>query len=356
MSVQEVVAQLEASANHLVLAIGDDELPVSNLDKVLWPGPKHRAVTKRDLLRYLALVSPYMLPHMEGRPAFVTRYPDGITGGSFYQKVWDKPPSFVQTVRIWSKDNRRARDYLLVANLATLLWLGQMAGLEIHLWMSSITAGSDGQRLGKRYHESQAALEASRLNYPDFLVVDLDAYLYSGREKAGAEPELHRRGFNKVREVALELRRVTEEVGLAPYVKTSGRTGLHCYVPIVRRFTFDEVREIAEAVGRFLEGQHPEEVTLAWAVRDRTGKVFFDYNQNVRGKSLAAPYSPRRHPSATVSMPVTWEDLPRIYPTDFTLRTVPDLLDQQGDPWADILTAKADLGALFDQLPTERGA
>ena len=88
----------------------------------------------------------------------------------------------------------------------------------------------------------------------------------------------------------------------------------------------------------------------------RAGKVFVDYNQNVRGKSLAAPFSPRRHPLATVSMPVTWDALDRVYPTDFTVRTVPDLLEKQGDPWADILSAKADLEGIFDSLPTGRGA
>ena len=354
--ITEVLAQLGQAVDNMLLAVGKDVVPVSNLDKPLWPGTRGRAVTKRDLLRYLARVSPYLLPHMQGRPAFVTRFPHGITGESFYQKVWDDRPPFVDTVRIWSKEHGKARDYLLVANLATLLWLGQLAGLELHLPMSRVTGGSDGQRLGTTFDASEAALDRSRLNYPDFLVVDLDAYLYSGREQAGAEPELHRRGFSRVRRVAFELRRVADALGLAAYVKTSGRTGLHCYLPIRRRFTFDEVREMAEAIGQFLVGLHPDDVTLAWAVRERAGKVFVDYNQNVRGKSLAAPFSPRRHPLATVSMPVTWDELDRIYPTDFTIRTVPDLLDEQGDPWADILSAKADLEGIFASLPTGRGA
>jgi bifunctional non-homologous end joining protein LigD len=334
------------------LAVGDDVVPVSNLNKALWPGRRGRAVTKRDLLRYLVRVSPYMLPHLEGRPAFVTRFPDGVTGESFYQKVWEDRPPYVRTVRIWSKDQGRARDYLLIANLPTLLWLGQMAGLEIHLWMSRTTPGPDGQALSVRYGDSEAALEASRLNYPDFLVLDLDAYLYSGREATGAEPELHRRGFNRVRTIAFEVRRALGGLDLPSYVKTSGRTGLHCYIPIQRRLTFDHVREMAESVGHFLEGLFPDDVTLAWAVRDRAGKVFVDYNQNVRGKSLAAPFSPRRHPFATVSMPVSWDELPHVYPTDFTIHTVPDLLAERGDPWADILATKADLDSLIDGRPT----
>lgn len=352
---EEVLAQLDDASDNMLLALGDDVVPVSSLNKPLWPGRRGRAVTKRDLLRYLIRVSPYMLPHLEGRPAFVTRFPDGVTGESFYQKVWDDRPPFVRTVSIWSKEHRRAREYLLIANLPTLLWLGQMAGLEIHLWMSRTTAGFDGQKLGTRYGDSEAALEASRLNYPDFLVLDLDAYLYSGRENTGAEPELHRRGFNRVRTIAFEVRRVVGGLDLPSYVKTSGRTGLHCYIPIQRHFTFDQVREMAESIGHFLEGLHPDDVTLAWAVRDRTGKVFVDYNQNVRGKSLAAAFSPRRHPYATVSMPVSWDELAQVYPTDFTIRTVPDLLAERGDPWADILDAKASLDHLAER-PTERGA
>src|SRR5881394_880287 len=169
--IAEALAQLDEPSDNMLLALGDDVVPVSSLNKPLWPGRRGRAVTKRDLLRYFVRVSPYMLPHLEGRPAFVTRFPDGITGESFYQKVWEHRPPFVRTVSIWSKEHGHARDYLLVANLPTLLWLGQMAGLEIHLWMSRTTPDTDGQALGTRYGDSQAALEASRLNYPDFLVL-----------------------------------------------------------------------------------------------------------------------------------------------------------------------------------------
>jgi bifunctional non-homologous end joining protein LigD len=205
----------------------------------------------------------------------------------------------------------------------------------------------DAAQLGTRYADSAEDLEASRLNYPDFLIVDLDAYDYSGREAAGAEPELPRRGFNRVRSVAFEVERIAGALGLRPYVKTSGRTGLHIFLPIVRRFTYDEVRSMAEMVGQFLVSLRPKDVTLAWSVRDRAGKVFFDFNQNVRGKSLVSAYSPRPHPAGTVSMPVSWAELAQVYPTDFTLRTVPALLAERGDRWADILDAKEDLEAIL---------
>jgi bifunctional non-homologous end joining protein LigD len=344
--IADVLDQLGEKNDRMILQVGRSALPVTNLDKVLWPDAKPR-VTKRDLLRYLAQVSPYLLPHLDGRPTFVTRFPNGIEGESFYQKSWDNPPSFVRTLQIWSQDNESAREYLLVANLATLLWLGQQAAIELHVWFSRISARPDGRRLPTDYAGGEEALDASRLNYPDFLVVDLDAYDYSGREGTGAEPELHQRGFGRVREIAYEVRRVAEALALEAFVKTSGRTGLHLYLPIFRRFTYDEVRVMAETIGQFVLSLRPKDVTLAWAVRERRGKVFFDYNQNVRGKSLAAAYSPRRHSNATVSMPVSWDELPHVYPTDFTVATVPRLLAERGDRWASMLDAKGDLEAII---------
>ena len=338
--VASVVAQLNRADTGAVLNVDGHEVPVSNLDKRLWP-----THTKRELLAYLASVSPWLLPHLAGRPVFVTRWPGGIGGKSFYQKVWDNPPPFVKTVSIWSSDSGRARDYLLCANLATLLWLGQQAALELHVWFSSTLAGRDARTLGARYGESEEELEHSRLNYPDFMVFDLDPYQYSGRESRGAEPELYRPAFKRAVRLALDLREIAASIGLEAFVKTSGRTGLHLYLPIRRRFTFGEVRAMAETIGRHLRSRHPRDVTLEWAVERRTGKIFFDYNQNVRGKSLAAAFSPRRHDRATVSMPVRWEDLGSVFPTDFTIANAPVFLARDGDPWDGILAVKSDLAA-----------
>jgi bifunctional non-homologous end joining protein LigD len=287
-----------------------------------------------------------MLPHLADRPLFVTRFPNGIHGKSFYQKHWDDPPPFAKAVSIYSSQGDTDGDYLLCENLPTLLWLGQMGSLELHAWYSRVEPAPDATGRGRRFTGSEAALDASVLNYPDFVVFDLDPYDYSGRESRGAEPELHRRAFNRTRKLALHVREQLERLGLSTWVKTSGRTGLHLYLPIVRDLTFDDAREIAVTIARHAASERPREVTLDWAVEKRRGKIFFDYNQNVRGKSLAVPFSPRRHPAATASMPVRWEDLERIYPTDFTLLTAPDRLEQHGDPWKGILEAKQDLGAI----------
>jgi bifunctional non-homologous end joining protein LigD len=345
-----VLEQLGARQQKLVLTIDGYELPVTNLDKVLWPGVgRARPLTKRDLLRYLTQVSSWLLPHLAGRPMFTTRYPDGIGGKSFYQKHWDNPPPFARTVSIYSSHNEGDSEYLICENLPTLLFLAQMGGLELHPWFSRVDPAPDARGRSRKFSGSEENLERSVLNYPDFVIFDLDPYLYSGREAKGEEPELHRKAFRQTRDLALRLRDMLSRLGLEIYVKTSGRTGLHLYLPIVRKFDYDAARNIAETIGRFALQQWPKEVTLEWAVVRRTGKIFFDYNQNSRGKSLSSIFCPRRHPLATISMPVDWEELESIYPTDFTLRTVPALLEERGDPWANILAAKQDLTELLDQ-------
>jgi len=342
-----VLEQLEARDQKMLLRINGHQLSVTNLDKVLWPGVgRNKPLTKRDLLRYLTRVSPWLLPHLAGRPMFTTRFPDGIHGKSFYQKHWRPAPPFARTVTIFSSHNEGDSEYLICDNLATLLFLAQMGGLELHPWFSRVDPAPDARGRSRTFSGSEENLEKSVLNYPDFVIFDLDPYLYSGREGKGEEPELHRKAFSRTRSLALRLRDMLGRLDLEIFVKTSGRTGLHLYLPLVRKFDYDAARNIAETIGRFALQQWPDEVTLEWAVVRRTGKIFFDYNQNSRGKSLSSIFCPRRHPMATVSMPVDWDELESVYPTDFTLRTVPDLLEERGDPWADILSAKQDLTEL----------
>jgi bifunctional non-homologous end joining protein LigD len=348
-AVQDLVDQLKVKKPQLVLAIDGQELSVTSLEKILWPGSgRSRPLTKRDYLQYLVRVSPWLLPHLEGRPLFLTRYPNGVTGKSFYQKHWDNPPAFVRTVSIYSSHTEGDGDYIICENLPTLLWLGQMAGLEMHPWFSRIDPAPDARGRGRKFSGSEGTLKKSVLNYPDFVVFDLDPYQYSGRENKGEEPELHRKAFKRTRDLALRLRELLGRLGLETFVKTSGRTGLHLYLPILRNLDYDAVRGIAETIGRYAVQEWPDEVTIEWSVERRTGKIFFDYNQNTRGKSLASIFSPRRHPLGTVSMPVEWDNLERVYPTDFTLRTAAGILEAEGDPWADILAAKQDLGPLVE--------
>jgi bifunctional non-homologous end joining protein LigD len=346
--ITSVVEQIDAAKQRTTLEVEGHQLPVTNLDKPLWPaGGRRKPLTKRDLLRYFARVSPWMLVHLSDRPVFVTRFPNGVGGKSFFQKHWEDAPPFVRKVWIYSSSSDGDGDYIIVENLATLLWLAQMAGLELHAWYSRTERAPDALSRGKRFTGSEAALERSVLNYPDFIVFDLDPYLYSGKEAKGEEPELHRKAFQRTRSLALRVREQLEKLGLETWVKTSGRTGLHLYLPIVRDLDFDAARHVAETIALHARRDNAREVTVEWAVEKRRGKIFFDYNQNIRGKSLAVPYSPRRHAAGTVSMPLEWEEIESVYPTDFTLRTVPDRLERQGDAWQGIFDAKQDLHAML---------
>jgi bifunctional non-homologous end joining protein LigD len=345
LPVEDVLEQLAAPKGRITLEAGPHKIPLTNLDKPLWPAAGgRRPLTKRDLLAYLAKVSPYLLAHLRDRPLTLLRFPDGIEGQRFYQKHWEQPlPPFVETVRLFSEHNEGDQEYLLCNNLATLLWLGQVATLEFHPWLSRIDPRPDAEELSIEFTGSLEAIERSVLNYPDFIVFDLDPFIYSGREAPGAEPELNREAFARTREAAWWLKELLDSLSLPSFVKTTGKTGLHVYVPIVRRLDFDAARAACETIGRFLVRAHPAEVTMEWAVERRARKVFVDYAQNVRGKTLASVYSPRALAGAPVSMPVRWDELDRVYPTDFTIETAPDRLRERGDLWAGILDAKRDL-------------
>ena len=334
--VENLLQQLSNPKEEFIVEVEGNRIALTNLDKVLWPSVADRQpVTKRDFLTYLAKVSTYILPHLKDRPLTLTRYPDGVTGKHFYQKHWGHPtPDFVQKVNI-TEEKRTVREYLLCDNLSSLLWLGQIANIEFHTWFSRIVAAPDlnGEKMDTD----------SLLDLPDFIIFDLDPYIYSGREASGEEPELNRQGFSKVCEAALWLKDVLDELSAKAFVKTSGKTGLHIYVPIVRQLDYKATRYAAETIARFLIQRHPHDITTEWAQEKRAGKVFLDYAQNVSGKTLASIYSPRPTPGATVSAPLRWEELGKVYPTDFSISTMPERLKETGDLWAGLLAAKVDL-------------
>jgi bifunctional non-homologous end joining protein LigD len=333
--VTSVLQQLATKESSLALTIGAHRVHLSQLDKILWPAHKKwRAATKGDLLRYLAAMAPYMLPHLASRPLTLIRMPDGIYGESFFQKhLTQKLPSFVETVEVYSKTKTENHVYPLCNNLPTLLWLGQLGTLEFHVWHSTLaeTAGRDAVYTG-----SLANLEASALNHPDYVVFDIDPYIYSGKEAAGAEPEFNKKAFVAGKKVAFWLKELLDALSLRSFVKTSGKTGLHIFVPIERTLTFVEARSVCELIGRHLMAQHPDLITMDWSVEKRPGKIFFDHNMNTRGKTLNVAYSPRGVPGAPVSMPVTWEELPGVLPPDFRMDNVPKVMANRGDVWRDL--------------------
>jgi bifunctional non-homologous end joining protein LigD len=346
---RDVLEQLREKKQAFTVFVGEFEVKLTNLEKPLWPARgRSKPVTKRDLAQYFMGVSPWLLPHLRDRPITLVRYPNGLDGQHFYQRHSEHAlPPFVDAVMAYSDHGGGDREYLMCNNLATLLWLAQMGTLEIHPWYSRAELQPDALDLPLLAHGSDEIVDASVLNYPDFLVFDLDPYQYSGKEAAGAEPELHKVGFAGARQVALWLKELLDSMQLPSYVKTTGKTGLHIFVPIVRNMPYEQTHALCQALSQHLATAHPEEVTVEWAVNKRRGKVFADYNQNVRSKTLASLLSPRAMAEAAVSMPVTWDELDsgKIYPTQFTVRTALERLERVGDPWADIIESKVDLHA-----------
>ncbi|MGI0051758.1 MAG: DNA ligase D, partial [Nitrososphaeraceae archaeon] len=324
----------------------------SNLDKVFWDKTTDRqSITKKDLIEYYDKISRYILPYLKDRPLSLSRYPDGIKGKSFYHKNWiqKNKPSFVQTVEVYSESRENnVINYIICNNKETILWLANLGCIEVHPWYSRIYKFDSCKQKDdildkKKYH----------LNFPDFIVFDLDPYIYSGQEKDidQKEPEYNIQAFQVTIDVAFNLKELFDELRIESYIKTSGKTGLHIFVPIANLYTYEQTRSFAEIIGKILINRHPRKITMEWDTTKRTGKVFFDHNQNAKGKTIASIFSPRPTPSATVSFPVKWDDLSHVVPTDYTILNVPEMLNKKiKNPWNNIMENKQNLNKILESI------
>jgi bifunctional non-homologous end joining protein LigD len=325
----------------------------TNLDKVFWSkNTFHRDLTKEDLIEYYDKISSYLLPLLRDRPLSLSRYPDGVTGKHFYQKNWNmKKPEFVNSVKIYSESARRSTNYLICNNKETLLWLVNLGCIEIHPWYSRVVDYDACLKDSGALDEEKCGL-----NCPDFVVFDLDPYIYSGLEtSAEEEPEYNHAAFKETMKIAQLLKiEVFDILKIKAYIKTSGKTGIHIFVPVSTGYTYDQTRNFAEAVGRILINKEPDRITMDWSTSKRRGKIFFDHNQNAKGKTLAAALSARPTPHATISMPLEWEIIDRILPTDFTIQSVKEKLGGERDfkksvtSWSNILESRQDLSKLLE--------
>jgi bifunctional non-homologous end joining protein LigD len=331
------------------LEVEGHSIRLTTLHRIYWPEVPslgQAAIAKVDLIRYLVRMSPLILPHVRDRPLTLFRWPGGIEARRVLQKHPESAlPPFVETAKIFSETKGHDDAYLLCNNLATLVWLAERGVLEIHVWHSRVrsddAAGPRSPPAG-----SAASLAGSAVNFPDYLLFDLDPYIYSGGERAGGEPELSEQGFEQVKRVASWLREVLDGMSLSSCVKTSGKTGLHVAVPIRPTLRYDVVRQVAKTISLHLLNAHPAAITTEWDTRKRTGKVFLDFNMNVRGKSIIAPYCPRGLPGAPVSMPLAWRQLADAAPMQFRIPTV-GTRQRRRDPWDAVLDRQQSLeGAL----------
>ena len=282
----------------------------SNLDKVFWP---EEGYTKGDLIEYHRRVAPWMLPYLRDRPLVMTRYPDGILGKSFFQK--DAPPhapDWVRTVTVWSEGSERELAYFVADDLDSLLYVVNLGTIPIHVWSSRVPD----------------------LSRPDWCLLDLDP---------------KDAPFQDVVAVALAVRELCDEIGLPAFPKTSGSSGIHVMIPLGGRLDHEQSRTLAELLGRVVVGRRPDVATLTRAPRLRQGKVYIDFVQNGQGRLMAAPFTVRPLPGATVSTPLDWDEVgPDLSIARHTIRSVPERMERLGrDPLRAVLELTPDLlGAL----------
>jgi DNA ligase D len=296
-------------ADALEVPVGERTVRVSNPDKVYFP---ELGVTKGDVVRYFLAVGEGILGALRDRPTTLERWPSGVvpgaklstrqdhSGDAFFQKRVPKgAPDWVRTARIAFPSGRYA-DEVCPTELAVVVWAANLGTLTFHPW----------------------PVRQPRVDHPDQLRIDLDP-------QPGTD-------FADAVRVAHELRALLDELGMTGFPKTSGGRGLHVYVPVSPQWTFVEARRALIALGRELERRLPEAVTVKWWKEERGNRIFIDYNQMARDRTIASAYSIRPTPRALVSAPLTWDELDDVRPEDFTIHTMPARFAERGDVHADL--------------------
>ena len=278
------------------MEIDGHEIELKHLDKVFFPEP---GLTKGDLVNYYKAVAPVMVPLIAQHPISMQRFPDGLKGEGFYNK--DIPDYFPEWIERITFPRREGGSFTapIIDSAAALVYLANQAVITPHLYLSRV----------------------SDLERPDRMIYDLD-------------PPEDTRDYSAIRQAALDIREVMEELGLQCWVQTTGSQGFHVVVPLDRTMDFDEVRSFAQDVARVLIHRKPSTYTLADHISDRKGKIFLDTLRNSYGATAVAPYAVRARPQASVATPVTWTEVEAgVNPRDWTIRNLPQRLSEKPDPW-----------------------
>jgi bifunctional non-homologous end joining protein LigD len=303
---------IPSDTEEIVLRFGDRDVRLTNLHKIFW---KKLKITKRDLLQYYADISPWLIPHIEGRAMVMKRYPNGAEGEFFYMKRAPEPrPEWIDICEI--PHTAGPVKFPIVQDLPSLLWLINLGCIDLNPWYA----------------------RCDDWNRPDFLHFDLDP-------GPGSDIE-------KVRSVALHVRDILGALKMPTYAKTTGSKGIHVYIPIVRGPLQKEVWTFAKAIALELETRHPDIITAEYRkVKRPHGRVLVDYNQNAWGRTLASIYSIRPTPVASVSTPVTWDEIEEgVRIEDFRIDNVVERVSKLGDLWKPVVAAKKrfDLRKVFN--------
>lgn len=296
--------------------IGKVIVHLTNQEKLYFPKDK---ITKGDIVSYYKEIAPLMLPYLIDRPQSMNRFPNGINGPSFFQKDVDidKVPEWIKTERIFSESTKEYIDYLICNDTATLVFMANLGCIEINPWNSQL----------KKIHN------------PDWVVIDLD-------------PE--KIAFKEVVRTALEIKKLLDELETDCYCKTSGASGLHIYIPLAQKYDYDIAKTFAQVISQKIFSRIPAITSVERSPAKRQKKVYLDFLQNRRGQTLAAPYSVRPKPGATVSTPLEWEEVnEKLDPTSFTIKTTFKRLEKKGDLWKPVIGKGVDLNKILVKLNKE---
>jgi bifunctional non-homologous end joining protein LigD len=287
-----------------VKLVNGKELKFTNLSKVYWP---EDGVTKRDMFNYYYQVEEYILPYLKDRPLSLNRFPNGIHEPSFYQKdVKGKAPDWAKRFPYVPSDGEQ-KEYLVGDDVATLLWAASLGCIEMNPWFSRVQSPDN----------------------PDYCVIDLD-------------PD--KNTFEQVIEAALETKKVLDAINVPSYCKTSGSTGIHIYIPLNAKYSYDQSQMFAKLIVNLVHKQIPAYTSLERMIANRKGKMYLDFLQNRPGATIAGPYSLRPKLGATVSMPLHWDEVkPGLQMKDFNIHNTTNRLKSEGDLFKGVLGEGIDL-------------
>ena len=296
--------KLNQPKGDLILDVEGQQVSVTSLERVYWPDEK---ISKFDLLCYYLLVSPQLMPFLKDRPAILQRWPRGINAPMFFQQDLESAPAFIKTVRLTNQQGREL-DYAVYTTAASLLYFVNLGTIEQHPWHST----------------------TAHLDKPDWIAIDLDP---------------KQAPWENVLQVALITKEVCDEVGLNALPKTSGSSGIHIYLPLKPTNQYESVAEFSRLLAAEVAGRAPKIATVERTIAKRKrDQVYVDWMQNARGKSLAAVFTARAKPKATVSMPLTWKQIEQgVKISDFTVKNVPTLLKKTGAAWSDFFDRRQKL-------------
>lgn len=295
-----------------VLQVEGKELKLTNLDKVYW----NEGLTKADLIKYYLEIAPVLLKYLRNRPFVMVRYPDGINGKFFYQKNCPKyAPNWIGTFPILSDGGNNKTDFIVCNDIETLVWLANQGCVEAHVWLSQIDS----------------------IMYPDIAVFDLDP----------VPPAT----FSDALAVAILIREALAEFNLKGYPKTSGATGLHVFVPLEPKYTYEEVREFVAYICRLIFRVFPSKTSMERIVSKRIGKVYLDYLQNGWGRTMSWVYSVRPREGAPVSTPLQWKEIEEgIDPSEFNINTIFKRIGKKGDLFQEVLQKRQTLDEIYKKI------